>query len=139
MAKPVLDGADLETRVYLLHMLKMAYKNIANEILNTPIPEGLDDETLAAVTTQISTLADPFDRVNEDYDALLSEQLTAINDESLRSNVQKNIAGDVKVKLLNNPEDKSALISLKNFYAQNNYTRAAAYYSGRVENLNRVE
>ena len=171
MAKPVLDGADLETRVYLLHMLKMAYKNIANEILNTPIPEGLDDETLAAVTTQISTLADPFDRVNEDYDALLSEQLTAINDESLRSNVQKNIAGDVKnysnfikmdsslafkdskilsvaeqkivselkMKLLNNPEDKSALISLKNFYAQNNYTRAAAYYSGRVENLNRVE
>jgi len=25
-------------------MLKMTYKNMANEILNTPIPEGLDEK-----------------------------------------------------------------------------------------------
>lgn len=171
MAKPILDGADLETRVYLLHMLKMAYKNIANEILNTPIPEGLDEETLAAVATQISTLADPFDRVNEDYDNLLNTQLAAMTDESMRTSVTKNITGDVKnyssfinidsslalknrkslspdeeriaadmkMKLLTDPEDKDALLGLKDFYTKYDYTRAAAYYNGRVENLNKVE
>lgn len=92
MAKPMLDSTDLEARVYILHMLKMTYKNMANEILNTPIPDGLDPETLASVTSQISTMADPFDRVNEDYDRLVLEQLAAIADQSLRENVAKNIA-----------------------------------------------
>lgn len=96
MAKPILDGSDLETRVYILHMLKMTYKNMANEILNTPIPEGLDEQTLATVTGQISTMADPFDRVNEDYDKLLSEQLAALTDESLRVAVTKNLTGSPK-------------------------------------------
>lgn len=167
LAKPVLDGSDLETRVYILHMLKLTYKNIANEILNTPIPDGLDDETLATVTGQISTLADPFDRVNEDYDKLLSEQLAAITDIGLREQVTKNITGDVKnysnfielketanvnksdslsafdlsqleemrQKLLSDPEDRTSLIGLKDFYAKNEKTRLAAYYTARVENL----
>ena len=45
----------------------------------------------------------------------------------------------MKIKLLSDPEDKQALLNLKNFYTQSDYTRAAAYYSGRVENLNKVE
>jgi hypothetical protein len=94
-AKPMLDSADLETRVYILHMLKMAYKNIANEILNTPIPDGLDAETLNQVTTQISTMADPFDRVNEDYDRLINEQLAAMTDVLVKEKVSKNLTGAV--------------------------------------------
>ncbi len=96
LAKPILENADLETRIYILHMLKMTYKNIAGEILNTPIPDGLDEKTLAIVTAKISTMADPFDRVNEDYDKLLVEQLAAITDAGLKSSVSKNITGDVK-------------------------------------------
>lgn len=171
MAKPMLENADLETRVYILHMLKMAYKNIANEILNTPIPDGLDQKTLNSVTAQISTMADPFDRVNEDYDKLLSEQLAAITDASARETVSKNITGNVKnyssfitvseapvvaasskaapldhkaanemrKKLLTDPEDRTALVGLKDFYTKNANTRLAAYYSGRVDNLKQVE
>jgi hypothetical protein len=167
LAKPVLDGADLETRIYILHMLKMTYKDMANEILNTPIPEGLDDETLATVTGQISTMADPFDRVNEDYDKLLTEQLAAMTDEGQRSKVSKNITGEVKnyssfiqvspdskrtlaaidpntvksmrQKLLSDPEDKNTLLSLKEFYTKNEHSRLAAYYSGRVDNLKQAE
>lgn len=167
LAKPLLDGADLETRVYILHMLKMTYKNMANEILNTPIPEGLDEQTLATVTGQISTMADPFDRVNEDYDKLLTEQLTAITDLTLRAVVAKNIEGefknyasfvsvapidrkalavidhsvanDMRRKLLTDPEDKNTLVGLKEFYTKNEHSRLAAYYSGRVDNLKQVE
>ena len=95
-AKPILDGADLETRTYILHMLKLTYKNMANEILNTPIPDGLDEKTLTQVTGQISKMADPFDRVNEDYDKLLKEQITAMTDVGFKDRVAKNIEGNVK-------------------------------------------
>lgn len=110
--KPILDGADLETRIYLLHMLKMTYKNMANEILNTPIPEGLDEETLANVTTQISTMADPFDRVNEDYDRLLTEQLSQITDTELKTKVTANLNGNAQkivqgyAQFISKPDDK---------------------------------
>ena len=96
LAKPILDGADLETRTYILHMLKLTYKNMANEILNTPIPDGLDEKTLTQVTGQISKMADPFDRVNEDYDKLLKEQITAMTDVGFKDRVAKNIEGNVK-------------------------------------------
>jgi len=96
LAKPILDGADLETRIYILHMLKLTYKNMANEILNTPIPDGLDQKTLTQVTSQISTMADPFDRVNEDYDKLLSEQIAAMTDAVVKERVSKNIQGNTK-------------------------------------------
>jgi hypothetical protein len=115
LAKPMLDSADLETRVYILHMLKLTYKNIANEILNTPIPNGLDEKTMAAVAAKISTLADPFDRVNEDYDKLLTEQLTAITDLPQREAVSKNIANNPQsyANFIKIPEDMAKVVAKK--------------------------
>lgn len=167
MAKSHLDGADIETRIYILHMLKLTYKNMANEILNTPIPEGLDEETLNQVAQQISTMADPFDRVNEDYERLLNEQLETIADASLKARVSTNLGTEikqyselitlpsvektsvatvdqgqvqsVKEKLLLNPEDKNALQQLQSFYVGANNQRLAAYYLGRIENLKQVQ
>ena len=163
LSKPLLDGADLETRIYILHMLKMTYKNLANEILNTPIPEGLDEKTMAAVTTQISTLADPFDRANEDYDRLMQGQLATISDATMKEAISKNLSGEVKayasfikgeeksklasddaVKELNkklhaDPEDRVALTQLKEFYTKKQSARLSAYYAGRVDSLKQVE
>lgn len=161
-AKALLDGADLETRVYVLQMLKMTYKNMANEILNTPIPEGLDEETLTNVTTQISTMADPFDRVNEDYDRLLTEQLAMISDEGLRLSISNNLKSETltfsqfikipnvetvvgnfdpsvikgyRAALQSNPEDMAALNGLRDYFKSINNQRLTAYFSGRLESL----
>lgn len=163
-AKGLLDGSDLETRVYILQMLKMTYKNMANEILNTPIPEGLDEETLANVTTQISTMADPFDRVNEDYDRLLNEQLAAITDVELKNSIAQNLKPETMIysqfikvpttevvtasvgidseavagfraSLKNNPEDLAALNGLRDYFKSINNQRLSAYFAGRIENL----
>lgn len=163
LSKPLLDGADLDTRIYILHMLKMTYKNLANEILNTPIPDGLDEKTMAAVTTQISTMADPFDRANEDYDQLLQEQIATVVDPVLKEAVVKNLTGEVKSyasfikgeekskvtsdisvkelnkKLYTDPDDKVALNQLKEFYTQKQSPRLSAYYAGRVDSLKQVE
>ena len=162
-AKPLLDGSDLETRVYILHMLKLTYKTIAQEILNSPIPEGLDEETLAQVAQKISEMADPFDRVNEDYDRLLQDQLNAFTDQALKEKVAKNISGSpvdyasfifvpenlTKVaslanrdetsqfyqNLRTNPEDRASLSSLQALYKSKNNARLEAYFSGRLELL----
>jgi hypothetical protein len=144
-------------------MLKMAYKNLANEILNTPIPEGLDEKTVAAVSAQIATMADPIDKVNEDYDRLLAEQVNSVTDEALKATINKNLAGNVagysnfikgdsklaavdgvvaiemKKKLLAEPEDRETLVRLKDFYTKTQNSRLAAYFAGRVDNLKQVE
>lgn len=159
--KPLLDGADFETRVYLLQMLKMAYKNLAQEILNTPIPEGLDDETMGQVAQKISAMADPFDRVNEDYDRLLTEQFNSFTNIQEKERIQKNIASNnegyanyivvpenlskvAQVATANetnsfyhvlnkNPDDKDALLNLQNLYKNKNNSRLEAYFAGRLE------
>src|SRR5690606_24595617 len=43
LAKSYLDGADNETRIYILEMLKSTYQIMAIELQSTPLPEGLDD------------------------------------------------------------------------------------------------
>jgi tetratricopeptide (TPR) repeat protein len=96
LAKPKLETSDLEARVYILHMLKLAYKTMAQEILNSPIPDGLDAQTLNMVTTQITNMADPFDKVNEDYDRLITEQIKSLKQEDVKAKVSKNISGEVK-------------------------------------------
>jgi tetratricopeptide (TPR) repeat protein len=91
-AKPYLEGADLETRIYILHMLKLAYKNVANEILNTPVPEGLDEATMTEVATKISQLAEPFDIAHENYEKLLSVQLSEIKDQEQSNKMADNLS-----------------------------------------------
>jgi hypothetical protein len=160
LAKGYLDGADIETRLYTLHMLKMTYKNMALEILNTPIPDGLDDIALNAVTKQITVLADPFDRTNEDYDRLVNEQIAAITDASMKERLTKNIQGKIesysnfidlkeaniealkladiatyRKNLLANPEDRDAMLKIKDYYKNNNQNRIANYFVGRLELL----
>lgn len=75
LSKKYLDGADLETRAYILHMVSRTYGKMVEDILSTPLPEGLDPETMAQVQTQLQTMAQPFDKVREDYQSLLDKQL----------------------------------------------------------------
>lgn len=75
LSKKYLDGADLETRSYILHMLTRTYSKMVEDILSTPLPEGLDAETMAQIQMQLQGLSAPFDKVREDYQRLLDAQL----------------------------------------------------------------
>jgi hypothetical protein len=118
---------------------------------------------VAAVSAQISTMADPFDRANEDYDRLLTEQINSISDAALKAAITKNLTGtitgyanfiqgdtkialvdtgpalELKKKLLSEPEDRDTLVRLKDFYSKTQNARLAAYFAGRVDNLKQVE
>ncbi len=80
LVKPKLDGADLETRIYMLHMLTRVYGKMTEDILSTPLPEGLDDETMAQVQIQLQTMSEPFEKVREDYQRLLDEQVATYDE-----------------------------------------------------------
>ena len=79
MVKPKLDGADLETRVYLLHMLTRVYSKMTEDILATPLPPDLDEATMAQVQIQLQTMSDPFESVRSDYQRLLEDQLASFD------------------------------------------------------------
>jgi hypothetical protein len=160
-ANKQLSGADSETRVYILQMLKLAYQNLAIEIHSTPIPDGLDAETLSEVMTQLATLAAPFEQVAIDYENLQNSELEQIgtkkdhvlaNLESGEQNYatfieipqkQVHLVSSLnfenfltlKQKLSTTFESRDVLSELENFFAQNNNQRLAAYFTGRKEAL----
>lgn len=167
-SKPWLDGADLETRIYILHMLSKTYENMVHDITNTPIPDGLDEETLKLVQSQIQTMAQPFIEVRDDYQRLLAEQMSEINEEELKSQITSNLASDIKSyaelitlddldtgviakndfdveapvkmkrRLLDNPDDIKTLKQLKTYYESQNALSLAGYYKDRLSSLSGV-
>lgn len=76
-AKSHLEGADLETRIYLLDMLERTYAQMTEDILATPLPSDLDEETLTQVQIQLQTMVEPFEKVRADYESLKTQQLAS--------------------------------------------------------------
>lgn len=121
LSKGYLDGATLEARSYILHMLTRTYGKMVEDILSTPLPEGLDEATMAQVQTQLQTMAAPFDKVREDYQRLLDQQLTElkVKDEAkaqtVAANLETNPASYVDlIELGEAPESRTlALTSLE--------------------------
>lgn len=164
LANSYLEGADSETRIYILQMLKATYQIMAIELQSTPLPEGLDDETLTTVMNQLADMSTPFNTTASDYERLQNEQLKSITtnielNKSILSNLDSGnedyasfiklnefkdfnvsnldfaMAKTTKQKLLTNPEDKTALSDLESFYSNNKSLRISSYFKGRVNNL----
>lgn len=162
-AKVYLDGADLETRVYILDMLTSTYTQMSNDIHKTPIPEGLDEPTLKMVDEKLKAMAAPFEKVASDYKALLDKQVAELDEENKKRVLEniskeeiKSYASFIKIEktehlnvadvdyksvmpiqknLEKNPEDLEALTSLKAFYEENSSKRLASYYTERINGL----
>ena len=163
IASKHLDGADLETRAYLLHMLKTTYSRMVEDILTTPVPKGLDEETLAKVQGQLKAMAAPFEKTQQDYQLLLEKQLADFQDTEEQARVWGHLQSEVadyaalipvkkhqredfesldyaaikelRQKLAVDPDDQSILSQMLKFYREHKIDRLAAYYTGRLENL----
>jgi hypothetical protein len=157
MAKSYLEGSDSETRIYILQMLKTTYDIMAIELQSTPLPEGLDEETLGRVMNQLADMAQPYSTVAADYDRLLTEELaTATNKDLVVKNLEsgnEDFASFIKSneyeakenlknfdyvayktsqnKLGERPEDINIITNMEKFYKENNSMRLASYFTGR--------
>jgi hypothetical protein len=163
-SKEYLDGADVETRIYILDMLTAVYVKMTNDILGTPLPEGLDEETLKTVQAQLATMAGPFQKVASDYRNLLESQKIELSEgdkqrvlghlaseeesKDYASFIQMDVAEKrnyasidyseimpLRATLLKQPESRETLNKLNEFYKAKASARIAAYYKGRVNNL----
>ncbi len=162
-AKKHLEGARSETRIYILDMLVNAYNNLSQEILNTPLPKDLDEETLKMVQGNLKQMSDPFVQVASDYLRLQNEQLKAVSDLEKRNAIAANIKQEKKdytsfitfeskdypvvasidsnkpkaviEKLKVMPKNPLALKELEDYYKANKSARLAAYFTGRLSSL----
>ena len=162
MAKPYLQGADSQTRVYILDMLKLAYQNLGAEILNTPLPEGLTEDIMMQVQANLTQMATPYITVASDYERLQTEELSKV-DPSIKSEYlaqlevenidykelikdteyQVNLSASfdfktmdvAKNKLAVNPLDHFALEELETTLISSNNLRMASYFTGRKNSL----
>lgn len=163
-ANHYLPGADSETRIYLIDILKNAYAKMEQDILNTPLPEGLTEDILVQVKAKLTEMAAPFEKVKSDYSRLMDEEFKAITDKAKLSVIQTNISEEnkdyvsfinlampeerfhtamlnkasienLKADLRVQPQSAAILKSLEEYYTNNNSKRLASYYAGRLKNL----
>lgn len=166
MANQYLEGADTQTRVYILEILKRAYTEFAAQIIQTPLPEGLDEQTLAQVKIQLETMSAPYLAAGvrfSDLQALQLQNADVVTQAKLNLNIRSSqpkfssfiesesfdqttvesvqIADIEKLQLkLNvNPTDTKVLKEFEALYKVNGITRIAAYFTGRINNIERIQ
>ena len=164
-SKKYLEKSASETRVYILHMLTRTYNKMVEDILSSPIPEGLDPNTYAQVQTQLQSLSAPFDKVRSDYQKLLDNEIEETADKiQIQENLSRNAIAytdfiplpegneypllkvkdflgsrNLKKDLLKNPFKQDTLVSLKKHFQSKSFPRLASYFQGRIENLKEAD
>lgn len=162
-----LEGADVQTRIYLLDILKKSYASFALEIMNTPLPEGLDEQMLAQINEQLAQMSSPYQLAAGNYDNLQKEQFATLQPEKLSlyqgqlTQVKPNYADLIEVKpiaqelsiadvdfsefnthkdqLNKDPSSVSVLGAMENFYKDKGLDRIASYFTGRINNLREIQ
>ncbi len=160
-----LPGAGAITRVQIAATLITSHTALAAEILGSPIPEGLPEEAVAQVKASLQQMADPFQAKAKEFDQLARDQVTKIADFDARAQAEKFLTPETYAAieskelsvsdtitmaaaatapavvissieaLRRNAGDMSALTALKNFYSSSKQDRLAAYFTGRISQL----
>ncbi|MCO4795343.1 MAG: tetratricopeptide repeat protein, partial [Bacteriovoracaceae bacterium] len=159
LSKGYLEGSDYKTRVIMLNLVTASYKELHDEILATPLPEGLDAEQLAQVNTQLQDMAAPFKLEETNYQKLSADQLAQVEDVELKAKLtaeytdylvfydEKPIFGnnimDLNYGSLNEhltvlkekPNEVKALNKIKEYFEVSKQSRIANYFKGRILSL----
>ena len=161
-----LEASTTQARVYILDILKRSYLNMGTEIMSTPLPEGLTEDIMMQVQANLTQLATPYLTVADKYSNLQEEQILALDAEmskKVRSQIEderETYAGLIEKEeysvtttasydysdllksqqsLLTNPSDLSALMAMEKFYLENNNSRLAGYFKGRINQLKEIQ
>jgi hypothetical protein len=161
--KSLLPGASAPVRVYLIQALEVAYRDLDQEILSTPLPEGLDEQQLGDIKIALEALALPLRNEANSYQALLSEQVIQLGDKSNlwmesvkggndsflakvkeetslfsskpQSGMSKEEIATAIKSLSLNPDEKKSLQLLRNHFQSLGEIVPAAYFTGRLSEL----
>lgn len=153
-----LEGGTAQERVIFATLLARAHNKFGQEILDSPIPEGIPEEAIIQVKQSLNQMAMPFVEKGQQFEALGKEQLAKVTDEAEQKKTAALIEGaelsltvekakntfkplDVKgiasalTKLKKNPNDVAVLESISQSYKAGGRSRLAAYFDGRIRSL----
>lgn len=133
-------GAGSELRVQLLTLSRDASSMLAKEILDSPIPAGLNEEQMAQVRSGLHEMSQPFADQSTSVGALIeSESAKAasmpVSDRVVTSASSVTMESELKTHLAalsKNPRDRAALAGLRDGYRAIGKNRLAMYFEGRL-------
>jgi hypothetical protein len=139
-----LPGSEPAFRVKILALLTAQYEELTNEIINSPIPAQLDPESIAQIKQSLQEMAKPFSEKTVAYKALSdAESKKLLVAENTQTRAKPTAIHDVHKLALStlheNPQEEAALKNLKSFYESNGQNRLAAYFEGRIQQLQKEE
>lgn len=158
--KTILSQASEPVRAYLLQELARAYNELDEEIMQTPLPEGLEAEQITQVQAALESLAQPLRQEAEVFTKLKDEQLAVAGAEWSDIVAQGSVAILEKIKikpqilaqteydknkvqsalksLETNPADKRALETLKSEFDSAGNLAAKAYFTDRLAEMEQL-
>jgi len=163
--KAVLPVASTPVRVYLLDRVATAYSDLDKEILATPMPAGLSVEQSEAAKVVMEELASPMRGEGAAYLKLRDEQLATMTDrttweqalpqgrDTVLAVIQQNATARrpsatnalteterkaLLSQLATNPNDRAPLERLRDDFNTRGEEAAAAYFSGRLAEMEKI-
>jgi len=120
-------------------MLKQAYETLAQEIRQSPIPEGVPEEAIAELKQGIEQMATPFDEKAAVYAQVILPAAGPSADVIAVSSAHSATAGVVSSQVIEalsvlhrSPESVAALEALRDSYRTLGQARLAGYFEGRL-------
>ena len=161
-ANGVLNQLTSGVQIDVVGVLHASYGKLNQEIRETPMPEGLNEEAMAQVKNSLATMARPFGDKAESYKKLLQtelekrkESVEGLDDRTyvakeLLAALEKPQLEDKKAVMIDldkvfpllrqlneNPLSHDAVSALKELYLNQGKSRLASYYEGRLKSLKR--
>ncbi len=127
-------------RVQILARLQGAYAGLAQEIEASPVPEGLDEGVVAQLQQSIQEMAAPFKERATTLAGLHTQEVEKLQEEEKPKEVARAedafFVQQALTQLHEAPSQKAPLSDLKKYYEDRGQTRIAAYFEGRLSQLN---
>ncbi len=134
----VVGRSDEATRSVIASRMQTVYEELAKEIRESPIPDGIPEAAIPELKAGLDEMAKPFDEKAKVYAAAVtpvSDTVTTLSahaDSAPAMDVQTRIASAM-VTLKKNPDSGEALSQLKDAYKTLKKERLASYFEGRLQ------
>ncbi len=141
-----LENTTPAMRVTFANILSHSESSLAGEIKSAPIPEGVDEEGKASLQKALAEMAQPFADKALELQKLAEAQSEKAKESSTQRDplkaLQPKSSGVLKqalAELHRNPNQRQSLAELKSYYEANGSLRLAAYFEGRLLQLEKTE
>jgi hypothetical protein len=152
-----LARSDWNTRVGILQVLERSTQGLALEILQSPLPEGLDPEAITQIRESLASMAAQFEQKSKEFSTLAHQQFAAMPAElraklepsytqglipSMEPTVERALAVEDRevlriaiAGLQRDPFSPTQIAQIRDLLRSKGQRRLSAYFEGRLKQL----